>query len=46
MDVILYVIFSNTFSWMKLWIAIDILQKFVPRGPNNDILAMVQIMVW
>ena len=38
--------FSNTFSWMKIWISINISLKFVPNGQNNNILALVQIMAW
>ena len=37
--------FSNAFSWMEsfvFWISL----KFVPKGPINNIRAMVQIMAW
>ena len=36
--------FSNVFSSMK--ILIKILLKFVPKGPINNIPALVQIMAW
>ena len=39
--------FSNAFSWMKIykfWFKISL--KFVPKGPINNIPALVQIMVW
>ena len=40
-------IFSNAFSWMKkLWISVIISLKFVPKGPINNIPALVQIMAW
>ena len=42
--------FSNAFSWMKMyenvWISINISLKFVPRGPINNILTLVQVMAW
>ena len=38
--------FSNAFSWMKMFISIKISPKFVPKGPINNIPALVQIMVW
>ena len=39
--------FSNTFSWMKMyefWLKIS--PNFVPKGPINNIPALVQTMVW
>ena len=36
--------FSNSFSWMKIWISV--LLKFIPKGPINNIPALVQIMAW
>ena len=36
--------FSNAFSWMKITIKISL--KFVPKGPINNIPALVQIMAW
>ena len=39
--------FSNAFSWMKmLRISIKISLKFVPKGPINNIPALVQMMAW
>ena len=33
--------------WIKsLWISINITLKFVPKGPTNNILALVQILAW
>ena len=29
-----------------IWISIEISLKFVPKGPNNNIPALVQIMAW
>ena len=44
-------IFQTT--WLKyiflietLWISIEISLNFVPKGPTNNILALVQIMAW
>ena len=38
------------FKWIffneNVWISINISQKFVPRGPINNIPALVQIMAW
>ena len=36
---------SNAFSWMKMY-QFTISLKFVHRGPNNNIPAWVQKMVW
>ena len=36
--------FLNAFSWMVCWISIEISWKFVPKGPINNKLALVQIM--
>ena len=30
----------------NVWISIEMSQKFVPRDPVNNILALVQIMGW
>ena len=39
--------FSNAFSWNEnVWISIKISLKFVPKGPINNILALVQMMAW
>ena len=39
--------FSNTFSWYEnIQISIKISLKFVPKGPINNIPALVQIMAW
>ena len=39
--------FSNGFSWMKMYeLQTKIPLKFVPKGPINNILALVQIMAW
>ena len=40
--------FSNVFSLMKInvWIATKMSLKFVPKGPNNNIPALIRIMVW
>ena len=39
--------FSNVFSWMKnCCILIEILMKFVPKGPISNIPALVQVMAW
>ena len=38
---------SNAFSWIKnIEISIEILLKFVSKGPTNNIPALVQIMAW
>ena len=39
-------IFKRTFFNENVWISIKISQKFVPKGPNNNIPALVQIMAW
>ena len=38
--------FSNTFSWMKIWVSITISMKCVHRGRINNIVALLQIMAW
>ena len=40
--------FWNVFSWKKIYIyiAINILLKFVPNGPINNVPALVLIMAW
>ena len=41
---------DHIFKWIFLnenvWISIKISLKFVPRGPVNNIPALVQIMAW
>ena len=39
-------IFKCIFLDENLWILIKISLKFVPKGPINNILALVQIMAW
>ena len=39
-------IFKRIFFNENVWISIKISLKFVPRGPINNISALVQIMVW
>ena len=39
-------IFKCFFLNENVWISIDILLKFVPKGPINNIPALVQIMAW
>ena len=39
-------IFQTTFSNAFSWIPIKISPKFIPKGPINNILALVQIMAW
>ena len=39
-------IFKHIFFNENPWIAIKIPLKFVPKGPNNNILELVQIMAW
>ena len=47
MDAISQTTFSSAFSWKKnVWFPIKISQKFVPKGPINNISALVQIMAW
>ena len=49
MDAISQTTFSSAFSCMKIlnvWIPIWISLKFVPKGPINNIPALVQIMAW
>ena len=38
--------FSNTFSWMKTLVWIKMSLTFVPKGPINNIPALVQIIAW
>ena len=38
--------FKCIFLNENIWISIKISLKFVPRGPNNNILALIQIMAW
>ena len=35
---------SNAFYWMYMWISIKISLKFVPKGPVNNIPALLQTM--
>ena len=47
MAAIFQAIFWNGFSWMKLYdFRLNTLLKFVPKGPINNIPALVQIMTW
>ena len=48
MDAISQTTFSSAFSWMKMFEIqiIEISLKFVPKGPINNIPALVQIMAW
>ena len=39
-------IFKRIFLNGNVWISINISLRFVPRGPINNIPALVQIMVW
>ena len=39
-------IFKYIFVNENVWISIEISPKFVPRGINNNIPALVQIMAW
>ena len=39
-------IFKCCFLNENIWISIKFLLKFVPKGPINNILALVQIMAW
>ena len=39
-------IFKCIFIYEIIWISIKISLKFVPRGPINNIPALVQIMAW
>ena len=45
MPAIFQTIISNGFSWMKMC-EFRLSQKFVPKGPINNIPALVQIMAW
>ena len=38
--------FKCIFLNENVWILIKVSQKFVPKGPINNILALVQIMAW
>ena len=40
------IIFKCIFMKENVWIPIKISLKFVPKGPINDIPALVQIMAW
>ena len=46
MDAISQTTFSIAFSWMRMFEFRLRLLKFVPKGPINDIPALVQIMAW
>ena len=39
-------IFKCIFMNENVWISIKISMKFVPKGPINNIPALVQIMAW
>ena len=38
--------FSSAFSYENIWIALNIQLKFIPKGPINNIPALVQIVPW
>ena len=40
-DILKYIFFNE-----NIWISINISLKFVPKGPINNNLALVQIMAW
>ena len=44
MDAIFQTTVSNAFFDENVWISIKISLKFVPKGPTNNIPALVQIM--
>ena len=48
MDASFLTTFSNAFSWMKIniWNSIEISLKFIPKGPINNIPALVQKVAW
>ena len=46
MDAISQTTFSNAFPWMKMFEFRLKFHKFLPKGPVNNIVAMVQIMAW
>ena len=47
MDAISQTTLWSAFSWMKnVWIPIEISLKFVPKGPIDNIPALVQTMAW
>ena len=39
-------IFNRIFLNENVWISIEISLKFVPKGPIDNKLALVQIMAW
>ena len=39
-------IFQSIFLNENVWISIKISLRFLPKGPNNNIPALVQIMAW
>ena len=39
-------VFKRIFFYENVWISIKISMKFVPKGPINNIPALVQIMAW
>ena len=39
-------IFKGIFLYENVWIPIKFSLKFVPKGPNNNITALVQIRAW
>ena len=47
MAAIFQMTFSNAFSWMKIYeFFIKMSLNFVPKGPVNNIPALVQILAW
>ena len=46
MATILQTTVSNAFSWMKMYAFRLMSLKFVPKGPIDNITALVQIMAW
>ena len=47
MDTISQTTFSKYIFWNEnVWILINISLKFVPKGPINNMPALVQIMAW
>ena len=47
MAAIFQTIFSNAFTWMEIyeiWLKISL--RFVPKGPINNIPALIQVIAW
>ena len=38
--------FWNAFSWMKMNEFLEISLQLVPKGPNDNISALVEVMAW